>query len=148
MFDFQKQLAVGDRGEELFLEHYPKKITIHPGRDGDFIETNSGKKIELKTDTYNIDKTPNFFIERFSCIDKQSPGSVWQALDHGCSIFCYMFVRHNIWFQFNDLPKLIERLESLTEKMGMIYIKNRGWVTGGYKLPRTSLEDLYDEYTF
>jgi hypothetical protein len=117
-FCFQEQLKVGDRGEELFMQHYPKGIIIHPGRDGDFIEKSSGKKIELKTDTYNMDKTPNFFIERYSCIQKESPGSVWQAQSHGCDIFCYMFVRHNIWFQFNNIPKLIERLEDLTKPKG------------------------------
>ena len=147
-FDFKTQLECGERGEELFLEYYPKKLTIHPGRDGDFIEVNSGKKIELKTDTYNINKTPNFFIERYSCIDKKSPGSVWQAAGHGCDIFCYMFVRHNIWFQFNNLPKLLERLNCLTQGLGLVYIKNAGWITGGFKIERTSLSDLYDIYEF
>jgi len=147
-WSFKEQLVVGDRGQELFLQHYPKQLDIHPGRDGDFIERNSGKKIELKTDTYNMEKTPNFFIERYSDVDKKSPGSVWQARAHGCEIFCYMFVRHNIWFQFNDLEKLEDRLNSLTEGKGLIYIKNRGWVTGGITIPRNALSDLYNIYEF
>lgn len=147
MFDFNEQLKVGSRGEEIFLERYPNKLSIYPGRDGDFI-TEDGKKIELKTDTYNMNKTSNFFIERYSDIDKKSPGSVWQASEHGCDIFCYMFVRHNTWFQFNDIPKLITRLEDLTSNMGLIYIKNRCWITGGYKIPREELSDLYEIYEF
>lgn len=147
-WDFKEQLAVGDRGEELFLANYPKKLTIHPGRDGDFIEQCSGKKIEIKTDTYNMDKSPNFFIERYSSVYDETPGSVWQALDHGCSVFCYLFVRHNTWFQFNDLPALKTRLEELTDGKGLIYIKNRRWVTGGYKIPREALSDLYEVWEF
>lgn len=147
VFDFKIQLEVGDRGQELFLENYPEKLTIWPERDGDFI-TESGKKLELKTDTYNMDKTDNFFIERYSDLNKKSPGSVWQAQGHGCEIFVYYFVRHNTWFQFNDLPALINRLDSLTQGKGMVYIKNRAWTTAGYKVKREDLKDLYTEFTF
>jgi len=147
-WDFKEQLKCGERGEELFMANYPKQLTIYPGRDGDFIEKNSGKKIELKTDTYNMNKSSNFFIERYSSVYDKTPGSVWQARDHGCEVFCYMFVRHNTWFQFNDLDKLINRLEELTTGKGLIYIKNRGWVTGGYKVPRSSLSDLYEVWEF
>jgi hypothetical protein len=147
-FDFKEQLEVGTRGEELFLEHYPKKLTIHPGFDGDFIIDKTGEKIELKTDTYNMDKTENFFIERYSDLYKESPGSAWQAYQHGCTKFCYYFVRHNLWYEFNDLPKLIERLEDLTANMGYVRVKNKAWITAGYKIKRVLLEDLYDVYEF
>lgn len=146
-FDFKTQLAVGDRGQELFMEYYPEAISIWPEHDGDFI-TKSGQKIELKTDTYNMDKTDNFFIERYSDLNKKSPGSVWQAHGHGCEIFVYYFVRHDTWFIFRDLPKLIERLESLTNGKGLVYIKNRAWTTAGYKVKRKDLEDLYEQFTF
>lgn len=148
IFDFKEQLQCGERGEELFLEHYPKRLRIHPDRDGDFIEEHSGRKIELKTDTYNINKSPNFFIERWSDVHREKPGGPWQALEHGCDIFCYMFVRHNIYFQFNDLPALVEKLEDLTGSKGLIYIKNGRWITAGHKVPRRDLEELYDVYEF
>lgn len=146
-FDFKEQLSVGSRGEELFLEYFPEKISIWPERDGDFI-TEGGKKIELKTDTYNMEKTDNFFIERFSDLNKKSPGSVWQAHGHGCEIFVYYFVRHNTWFVFRDIPALIERLEVLTKGKGLVYIKNKAWTTAGYKVKRSDLADLFTEFTF
>lgn len=146
-FDFQTQLKVGNRGEELFLEYYPEKITIWPDRDGDFI-TMSGQKIELKTDTYNMNKTDNFFIERYSDFEKKSPGSIWQAHEHGCEIFVYYFVRHNTWFVFKDLPKLIKVLEESHGHKGFILIKNKGWRTAGWTVPRDSLKDLYERYEF
>lgn len=146
-FDFKEQLKVGSRGEELFLKYYPEKIYIHPERDGDFI-TEDGKKIELKTDDYNMDKTDNFFIERYSDLNKKSPGSVWQAKGHHCDIFVYYFVRHNTWFIFKDLDKLINRLEELTKGKGMVYIRNKAWTTAGYKVKRDDLKDLFEQYTF
>lgn len=148
VWSFKAQLEVGSRGEELFLEHYPKKIIVYPERDGDFLEVYSGKKIELKSDSYNINKTENFFFERYSNIETKTPGSVWQAIGHGCDIFCYQFVRHNIWFQFNDLPALRDRLEELTAGKSMVWIKNQGWITGGFKIKRSDLEDLYEVWEF
>lgn len=148
VFDFQKQLRLGERGEQLFMEHYPKKLMIHPERDGDFIEINSGKKIELKSDSYNMEKTENFFFERFSNIETETPGSVWQAASHGCEIFCYQFVRHNVWFQFNDIPKLVTRLEEILGDRSLIWIKNKGWITGGFKVRREDLADLYTVWEF
>lgn len=146
-FDFQEQLKVGSRGEELFMEYYPEPIKIWPGRDGDFI-TESGKKIELKSDSYNMAKTQNFFIERYSDFDKKSPGSIWQAHGHGCEIFVYYFVRHNIWFKFTDLPKLMQVLEEKYGHKGFVMIKNKGWRTAGWTVPRDSLKDLYEMYEF
>jgi len=148
VWSFQDQLQVGDRGEQLFMERYPKKLTIHPGYDGDFIEVNSGKKIELKTDTYNMEKSSNFFIEKYSNLEKQKPGSIWQAHAHGCDVFCYMFVRHNLWFQFNDLPQLIDRVNHLTSNKGLVYIKNNGFISAGYKVDRDSIADLSTIWEF
>ncbi len=147
-WDFSKQIEVGSRGEELFQEYYPTKLSIHPENDYDFVCTETKKKIELKTDTYNMNKTDNFFIERYSDVHKKSPGGPWQSHGKGVDIFCYYFVRHNMWFQFEDLPKLIKRIEELTKGQGLIYIKNKGWVTGGYKINRNDLADLYDIYEF
>ena len=146
-FGFKQQLEVGQAGEAEFLERYPAKLTIHPDRDGDFIHPD-GRKLELKTDTYSMQKTPNFFIERWSVLHQQKPGSLWQALEHGCSIFCYYFVRDNTYFQITNLPAAIELIENyITEqKPGMIHVKNRGYITGGYKIPRVLLEGLTEEF--
>jgi hypothetical protein len=146
-FSFQEQLEVGSRGEELFAENYPRKLDIWPGRDGDFVVRSTGQKLELKSDTYNIEKTPYFFIERYSDFHKKSPGSIWQAQEHGCEIFCYYFVRHDTWFEFRDIPALIARVESIAPK-GFVLIKNKAWITAGWKILRTDLEDLYDEWSF
>jgi len=145
---FKEQLVVGTRGEELFMERYPRKLEIYPGRAYDFTLKNSRETLELKTDTYNIDKSDNFFFERFSDVHKESPGGPWRACKDGVDIFCYYFVRHNIWFEFRDLPPLVSRLNDLTSKQGLVYIRNKGWTTGGYKVPRDLVMDLCSVWEF
>lgn len=147
-WDFKLQLQTGDRGEQLFLERYPTKIEIYPGREYDFTCLETKAKIELKTDTYNIEKTSNFFMERFSDVHRETIGGPWRAARDNVDIFCYYFVRHNIWFQFNDVPALVERLDRLTENKGLVYIKNKGWITAGYKINRDTISDLYDVWEF
>ena len=146
-FDFKVQLEVGQSGEADFLNMYPSKLEIHPGFDGDFICKKTGDKIELKTDTYRMSDTPNFFIERYSDFHKKSPGSVWQALEHGCKRFCYYFVKDGVYFEFDNLPKLCNRLEKLIEGRSYIQVKNKAWVTIGYTIKREDLSDLYTEWS-
>ncbi len=151
MFDFKAQLEFGDRGEELFIENYPKDrgtLEIYPGREYDFTRSD-GKKVELKTDSYNIHKTENFFFERYSDINKQDkPGGPWRAYEDQVDIFYYMFVRHNICFEFNISKEFIDAINKYTEKKGLVYIKNKGWITGGYKVPRKIVEQYYTAFSF
>lgn len=147
-WDFQKQLEIGNRAEELFMERYPRKLEIFPGREYDFTVKSSREKVELKTDTYNMNKSPNFFFERFSDVHRQTPGGPWRAYEDGIDIFCYYFARHNLWYEFRNLPELIKKLNKLTKKQGLIYVKNKRWITGGYKVSRDMLEDYYDIYEF
>lgn len=144
-FTFKDQLVVGDRGEELFQQYYPTKLELYPGREYDFTCTETGKTVELKTDTYSLFKTENFFMERYSDIDKKEdkPGGPWRALKDNVNLFCYMFVRENVYFEFDITQKLIDRLDEYTERKGLVYIKNRGWITGGYKVPRKIVEEFY-----
>jgi hypothetical protein len=151
VWSFQEQLSFGDRAEELFFTYYPRKLDVIVDNYADFRVRKTGQLLELKTDTYNMNKTDNFFIERWSDIHKDKPGSVWQSAPKGVEIFCYYFVRHNTWFEFRNVPSLISRLDAMIEsgEAGrMIHIRNRGWITGGYKVSRASLSDLYDIYEF
>lgn len=143
-FDFNKQLKIGAKGEEDFVLSYPTVITPFSGHAYDFDCVDTGAKIELKTDTYDMDKTVNFFIERYSDYNKKSPGGPWQSLDKGVSVFCYYFKKNGVWFQFNSLKKLVNRLNKITEGKGLVFIQNRGWTTAGYKIRREDIMDLCD----
>lgn len=138
-FDFQKQLKVGKRGEELFLKRYPD-LKPTDGREGDFIGY-SRRVIELKTDSYDMSKTPNFFMEYIRNIESGAPGGPFQAKEHGAYYFCYLFEKSGTvyWFEVDALVKHIEKNKDAYKKMR---VQNKGWAAMGYLVPRASLEHL------
>lgn len=145
IYDFKEQLAIGDKGEAVFKQYYHKPLTIIKERYADF-KTRDGKILELKTDTYKTDETPNFYFERYSDIAKKSPGSVWQSLDKGVDILCYFFINSNTYFEFKDLPALRDCLDDYILDKSYVNIANRGWGSAGYKIPRHVLNHLWKRY--
>lgn len=144
-WDMKTQLGVGAKGEKLLLKHWKEPVQKHPVFKGpDFIDVKD-TVIELKTDTYDMDKTPNFFIERWSNAEKKHPGGPWQAHLKGVEVFVYLFITHKKWFIFRDMPALLARLDQLTEKAYIHNIPNKGWITQGYRVKRADLQDLYTE---
>lgn len=139
LFDFKTQLAVGDLGEQTFARHYPKATRLD-GRKGDF-ELPDGRKVELKTDSYSPDRTPNFFMERYSSFEKKSPGGPWQAKLHGVELFVYGFASDSFryWFETN---KLVEWLEANEPSYRPMMVRNKGWQALGLLVPRASLKHL------
>ena len=146
VWGFKEQIAVGDEGQRLFLKNYHTPITEYVPHAADFQVVATGALVELKTDTYPMATTPNFFIERWSDIGSKKPGSVWQSVEKGVTIFCYMFIQDRTYFEFTDLPALIARLDDITAGSYLMAIRNKGWTTGGYRVKRESLRDLYKEY--
>jgi hypothetical protein len=134
-WSFHEQLKVGERGQELFIQYYHQPLVVYPDRKADFQVVNTGELLELKSDTYNMQKTVNFFFERWSDV-------------HRVSRYVYMFVRHNHYFEFDNIKLLCKELDKLTKKQGLIYVKNRGYVTAGYTVPREKVKHLYEEYIF
>lgn len=148
VWDMKTQLSYGLKAELEFCERYHRKLTkVDEHRLWDF-ECGKGIRYELKTDTYPLSKTPNFFMERWSVLGKDKPGGPWQALSHEADVFIYYFASDKTYFQFDDIAALVGRLDVLTKKSGMVYIPNKGWTTAGYKVKRADLEDLYDEYNW
>lgn len=144
-WDMKTQLGVGAKGEKLLLKHWPEPVQKHPVFKGpDFIDMHD-KVIELKTDTYEMENTPNFFIERWSDLEKKKLGGPWQAYEKGVHIFVYLFIKNKTWFIFRDMPALIARLDKLTESAYGINIPNKGWTTQGYRVKRSDLQDLYTQ---
>lgn len=147
VFSFQQQLKIGDEGEELFMEHYHDKPLIKiPEHFADF-RRHDGKVVELKTDTYDMNKTPNFFIERWSDAAKKKPGSVWQSRANGVDIFCYFFITNNTYYQFTDMTLLEKELDSYISGKSYIIVRNKWGNSHGYKVPRKILEGLYTVHT-
>lgn len=145
MHIFGKSLAVGKRGEALLLAAWPELIPIPGGRKGDF--TLDGVKVELKTDSYKLDKTENFFIERWSDVDKKKPGGPWQSKEHEAVIFVYFYSSDMVAYIFNTV-KLVKALEGIIKGLKPVNIPNIAWTTVGYKVPREALKHLYQVRTF
>lgn len=141
MFIFENSLRAGQVGESIFLEKFGNILERMDGRVHDFKIINSSKTLELKSDYYDMNKTPNFFIERYSYDSK--PGGPWRSLQDSVDYFCYFFVKNNIAFLFNT-KELVNALETLIveKNLTLIDIPNKGYTTRGYKINREWLSSI------
>jgi hypothetical protein len=147
-FSWKKQLEVGQHGEHLLLTNYHTPLAPATTLTYDFIRLVDGGKVEVKTDTYSMAKTPNFFFERWGNVEEKKPGGPWRARRHGIDEFTYFFVMDYVYFVFSSPKELCARADKLIRQKGSEekYIKNRAYVTMGYALPREEFSDLYVEY--
>lgn len=142
-FGFKTQMGIGDAGERDFRTSYPElKPEKSEDRAVDFILSN-GQTVELKTDTYPMEKTPNFFMETLSDTNSGKLGGPWRAQQDGVAYFVYYFVTDKTFFWF-DPKQLCLRLEKLIaeKKYRIKSIANRSWTTQGYAVPREDVADL------
>lgn len=137
--NFRTDLARGQVGEALFHKQFPH-LTRLSGREADFIDENTGATYEIKTDSRSLAATPNFFMERWSDLEKQKPGGPWQALGKGITYFVYMFPVSNAIYIF-DTATLVTALE-LLESPNKRNIANRTWTTQGWLVPRSEIIEI------
>lgn len=141
MFIFDNSLREGQKGEELFHKAFPDRLEKLDGFKNDFIL--DGKYfIELKSDYYDINRTPNFFMERWGDKEKKSPGGPWQALLNGNHYYIYFFPKNGIYYSFTT-KELVDRLEKIIYDLPLIDIPNKTWITQGYKINRELLRDIF-----
>jgi hypothetical protein len=139
---FTSSLKLGEIGQCLYYQANAGKIELLDGFKSDFRCMESGRGIELKTDYWAMAKTPNFFFERYSDKDKQSPGGPWQALEQESAL--YFYVKDLRLFQF-DTRELVTELEKITPNLKPYDVKNSTYITQGYRVPREMLKGLYKE---
>lgn len=147
MHSFKSSLAKGQKGEELLLKVWPG-LTRLDGRKHDFVDA-QGKTYELKSDSYSIEKTKNFFIELVSNIQGFKVGGPAQALKNETDFWIYMYPTSNVMFIFNT-TELVEEINKLliSEQLQLSLIPNRGYSTIGVKMPRELLKHIYKERSF
>lgn len=143
-FSWKTQLDFGKQAEREFLQHYHEPLILSPNLRYDFTVISTGERLELKTDDWQMDSTPNYFFERYSSVHEKTPGGPWRARRHGIGRFVYYFIRDGVYFEFTDVKTLCARVDKYvkSKKMGLIYVKNPAWITGGYKIPRAVVSDL------
>lgn len=141
VFDFKKQLKTGDIGEKLFLTYYKNKNAKKTdGKVFDF--TTDLGTVELKTDTYSMLETPNFFMEKYGNIKTQALGGPWRAFKDGVDFFVYFFLSNKVFFWFKS-SELCSFLDVQTQNIPQRIIRNNGWETVGYLINRDSCKHLY-----
>lgn len=139
-FNFQNQFSVGDTGEQMFVDFYKLRQARKSEGDRSYdILVDESSKVELKTDTYSMDATGNFFMERYGNDSNDKPGGPWRSLEHKIDFFVYFFITNKTFFWFKPgeiCPVLDEFILDKKPKR----INNKSWVTIGYTVPREMLD--------
>lgn len=141
-FSFKPQLKVGEAGEKHFAERYDN-VTQTDGRLNDFIyQSPEGEKtVELKTDTYSMNKTPNAFMEYYSDMDKGTLGGPWRAARDKVDYFVYYYLSDGKWFWYPTAP-LVKFLDKWIKGKKHKEVKNRSYMSCGYAVPREDMAHL------
>lgn len=139
---FGDSLKKGQAGELLFLQMMPNLVRLD-GKKSDFKSPETGLLYELKSDQYNMNATENYFIERFRNDNNMTNGGPWQSVDHGTDKFVYMFVPNQVAHIF-DVKKLVKELELVLPRLKQKLIRNPGYNTIGYAVPRKWLAHIIE----
>jgi hypothetical protein len=139
---FKSSLTVGGIGETLFYTAHNGVLKRTDGRKSDLINVQTGEQIELKSDGWAMDKTPNFFFEIYSDKRVGSPGGPWRSKRDGIDTFVYFYVMDLTFFTF-DTCELVDRIEELKPSLKTKEVRNASWVTEGYLVPRDMLKDIF-----
>lgn len=129
--------------DKLMLRH-PTWETSPAGILGpDFWDESMGM-VEVKVDMYPKD-TGNFFWERYSSLTTKREGGAHRSLLEGIDVLCYYITVTGTVYYFNDMQALVIRIDDYVKrkKPRLHYIKNQGYTTAGYALPRLHFSDLY-----
>lgn len=140
LFDFDTQLEIGNNGESDFQRYYRALGPVKSlDRSIDFI-LKDGQTVELKTDTYDMRNTPNFFMEMFGDIVESKIGGPWRAMQDDVDFFVYYFPKNRTFFWFRT-STLCKHLDSIIARgqLNPKEIRNKGWSARGYAIPRQDL---------
>ncbi len=159
---FRKAFEQGYKGEEFLLKaHADLKRAPDGERRWDLIKTTRPfARVEVKTDSYPLQASPNFFMERKTYVYKGGytlQGGPWRAEKDGVDILVYLFSNGGtadepgepvaFWFDFGVIPQVVTRIEELIESKQAKYrrVRSGGCSAQGYLVPRVLLQDLYEE---
>jgi len=138
IFGWHEQLSVGNKGEKYFQTLYPE-ATKTSGRVDDFVL--NGKRIELKTDTYSMAKTPNFFMEYFGNVKAGAIGGPWRSCKDNIDYFVYLFLydKKMFWFESCRLANFLdEHIKTLKPKT----VRNSTYEAYGFAVKRDDVAHL------
>jgi len=155
LFDFETQNTVGILGESHFLQDYQWTQPTKSLQDlsYDFHFSGHNEKVELKTDTYKMEKTENLFIEshviRFDNGYKKI-GGPFRAKQDQVRFFVYYFIKDRTYLWYNTI-KMVERIDKwiAINFPYLVEVKNKGYSSFGYIIPRNIFyHELIKQQTF
>ena len=120
---FSQSLLVGKQGEYALMGFWPNPVTRTDGRKADFIDNVTGSKIELKTETRDLTKTANIFLELYSDVAKGKLGGCKQALASGSDLICYNFKCNGRAYVYQIEP-LWAFIESTLGNYSPVFVKS------------------------
>lgn len=147
-FSMAAQLKKGKAAEKDFLERYGQGAIVRTdGRKGDLQVKWSRAILELKSDFYS--KSTNLFMERWSVTPTpEKPdgkvGGPWQSLAHGSGYYLYWFPETDELFVFTT-EVLVEYLEGNLSGFRPCPVRNKGYTTLGYIVPKEKLLKFHAE---
>lgn len=146
-FSMAAQLKKGKKAEKDFLEKYGQGAIVRTdGRKGDLQVKWSRAIIELKTDFYS--KSTNLFMERWSVMEEGDrpgkPGGPWQSAAHGAAYYLYWFPGTDELFVFQTAV-LVDFLKGNLSSFRACLVKNKGYTTLGYIVPKKHLLKYHEE---
>lgn len=147
-FSMAAQLKKGKKAEKDFLEKYGQGAIVRTdGRKGDLQVKWSRAVLELKTDFYS--KSTNLFMERWS-VEPTSDrpegkvGGPWQSASHGAAYYLYWFPELDELFVFQT-EVLVNYLEANIQSFRACPVRNKGYTTLGYIVPKEKLLKFHEE---
>ena len=147
-FSMTAQLKKGKKAEKDFLEKYGQGAIVRTdGRKGDLQVKWSRAVLELKTDFYS--KSTNLFMERWSVMatpdrPEGKPGGPWQSATHGAAYYLYWFPETEELFVFQTAV-LVDFLEGNLSSFRPCPVRNKGYTTLGYIVPKEKLLKFHEE---
>lgn len=166
---FKRDLERGKAGEQFLKSQYPKRPDEFPeppylwepanpaerrwdlelvsARDGKCLQT-----VEVKTDSYDPEQTPNFFMELLTVVGgRELVGGPWRARADGVDTFVYLYhgrAKPSRAFWFYDLPALVRELDTRPSRFQMRSVKLDQLRATGLLVPRSALAHLYTEHVY
>ncbi|MDD4804646.1 MAG: hypothetical protein PHN69_05685 [Candidatus Pacebacteria bacterium] len=136
--DFNSSNSKGNLGELRFLKTHPEWTKIGDGYTvADF--KCGDTTLELKTDFYSMDKTPNFFMEYISNGNTGTIGGPFR--DTSINYFVYYYYNDNMAYWFNT-KELVDKIKSIYHKSDLVPVKNPYFTSYGFKVNRNVLSDI------
>lgn len=150
---FKRDLERGKAGEAFLAEQHGLSFPPEGERRWDLeSHDQQHRRIEVKTDSYDPEQTPNFFMELLTVVGGyEVVGGPWRARADRLTDFVYLYRGRAVpprAFWFNDLDALVRELDTKPGRFAMRSVRLDKLRATGLLVPRSALKHLYTEVVY